>query len=126
MMHYAQKSLLKSFSADPDKYVALPIGSGSTGAMEKPLECWNTCNLLKINQIYSFPHMSIILTSFPGFSFMIKCRYWSTILNRGTKYARNWRSNKKLEIWTNNLKCLGCFKCDLSGDWSEKFERNNQ
>jgi len=39
MMHYAQKSLLKSFSADPDKYVALPIGSGSTGAMEKPLEC---------------------------------------------------------------------------------------
>ncbi len=33
MMHYSQKSLLKSFSADPDLYVALPTGSGSTGAI---------------------------------------------------------------------------------------------
>ena len=32
-MHYSQNSLLKSFTADPFKYVALPTGSGSTGAI---------------------------------------------------------------------------------------------
>lgn len=34
-MHYAQDSLLKSFSVDTKEYVALPAGSGSTGAIEK-------------------------------------------------------------------------------------------
>ena len=33
MMHYAHTSLLKSFNADPDLFVALPTGSGSTGAI---------------------------------------------------------------------------------------------
>lgn len=35
LMHYAQDSLLKSFSVDTKNYVALPAGSGSTGAIEK-------------------------------------------------------------------------------------------
>ena len=38
MMHYAHDSLLKSFSADTDDYVALPTGSGSTGAIEKAIK----------------------------------------------------------------------------------------
>lgn len=37
MMHYAHDSLLKSFSADHEEYVALPTGSGSTGAIEKAM-----------------------------------------------------------------------------------------
>lgn len=35
MMHYSRNSLLQSFNADPSKYVVLPTGSGSTGAIEK-------------------------------------------------------------------------------------------
>ena len=38
MMHYSQNSLLKSFSANPNLYVALPTGSGSTGAIEKAIK----------------------------------------------------------------------------------------
>ena len=38
MMHYAHKSMLKSFSADPEKYIVLPTGSGSTGAIEKAIK----------------------------------------------------------------------------------------
>lgn len=37
-MHYAHDSLLRSFSADPEIYVALPTGSGSTGAIEKAMK----------------------------------------------------------------------------------------
>lgn len=37
MMHYAENSLLKNFSADPERYVVLPTGSGSTGAVEKAI-----------------------------------------------------------------------------------------
>ena len=37
-MHYAHDSLLKSFSADPELFVALPTGSGSTGAIEKAMK----------------------------------------------------------------------------------------
>jgi superfamily II DNA or RNA helicase len=37
MMHYAENSLLKNFSADPEIYVVLPTGSGSTGAVEKAI-----------------------------------------------------------------------------------------
>jgi hypothetical protein len=33
MMHYSHDSLLKTFSAQPEDYVALPTGSGSTGAI---------------------------------------------------------------------------------------------
>lgn len=36
-MHYAEKSLLKSFNADPEYYIVLPTGSGSTGAVEKAI-----------------------------------------------------------------------------------------
>ena len=38
MMHYAHDSILRSFSADPDRYVCLPTGSGSTGAIEKTMK----------------------------------------------------------------------------------------
>ena len=38
MMQYSQKSLLKSFGVEPDIYVALPTGSGSTGAIEKAIK----------------------------------------------------------------------------------------
>ena len=37
-MHYAHDSLLKSFSADPELFVVLPTGSGSTGAIEKAMK----------------------------------------------------------------------------------------
>lgn len=37
MMHYAHDSLLRSFSANAEQYVALPTGSGSTGAVEKTI-----------------------------------------------------------------------------------------
>ena len=37
-MHYAHDSLLRSFSADPAHFVALPTGSGSTGAIEKAMK----------------------------------------------------------------------------------------
>ena len=32
-MHYSRDSLLKSFNASLDKYVVLPAGGGSTGAV---------------------------------------------------------------------------------------------
>lgn len=38
MIKYAQDSLLKSFNADSQKFVALPTGSGSTAAIEKTLK----------------------------------------------------------------------------------------
>ena len=38
MMKYAHDSLLKSFSANSEEFVALPTGSGSTGAIEKTLK----------------------------------------------------------------------------------------
>jgi selenocysteine lyase/cysteine desulfurase len=38
MMHYAHNSLLRSFSACSEDYVALPTGSGSTGAIEKAIK----------------------------------------------------------------------------------------
>jgi selenocysteine lyase/cysteine desulfurase len=38
MMHTAQEILLNAFSAHPEKFVALPIGSGSTGAIEKTIK----------------------------------------------------------------------------------------
>lgn len=37
-MHYAHDSLLKSFSACKEDFVALPTGSGSTGAIEKAIK----------------------------------------------------------------------------------------
>ena len=38
MMHISQEILLKVFSADPKEFVALPVGSGSTGAIEKTIK----------------------------------------------------------------------------------------
>ena len=38
MMHYAHDSLLNSFSANKEDFVALPTGSGSTGAIEKAIK----------------------------------------------------------------------------------------
>ena len=37
-MHQAQKILLSCLNAPIDKYVALPVGSGCTGAIEKALK----------------------------------------------------------------------------------------
>lgn len=37
-MHYAHDSLLNSFSANKEDFVALPTGSGSTGAIEKAIK----------------------------------------------------------------------------------------
>lgn len=38
MMHYAHDSLLESFSVSKEEFVALPTGSGSTGAIEKAIK----------------------------------------------------------------------------------------
>lgn len=38
MMHYAHESLLNSFNASMEEFVALPTGSGSTGAIEKAIK----------------------------------------------------------------------------------------
>lgn len=38
MVHYAQSSLLKSFSADEKDYIAVPAGSGATGAMRHTIQ----------------------------------------------------------------------------------------
>lgn len=37
-MFYAHDSLLNCFSASKEEYVALPTGSGSTGAIEKAIK----------------------------------------------------------------------------------------
>ena len=37
MMHYAHDSLLKSFNTTGDIFVALPAGSGCTGAIQKAI-----------------------------------------------------------------------------------------
>ena len=47
MIHYAQDSLLRSFSADPNLYVALPTGSGSTGAIEKAIKMLKNVDMEK-------------------------------------------------------------------------------
>ena len=40
-MHYAQDSLLDSFNCSHEEFVALPTGSGSTGAIEKAMKIIN-------------------------------------------------------------------------------------
>ena len=37
-MHYAQDSMLESFNCKKEDFVALPTGSGSTGAIEKAMK----------------------------------------------------------------------------------------
>lgn len=44
MMEYSQQSILSSFEAKPEDYVALPTGSGSTGAIEKTLRILKLLN----------------------------------------------------------------------------------
>ena len=64
MMDYALVSLLRSFSADDKKYVALPTGSGCTGATEKALQIIKALeNDKKKPSIYitSYEHHSNIL-----------------------------------------------------------------
>ena len=34
LVHYSHLSLLNSLSADPDKYIIIPTGNGSTGAIK--------------------------------------------------------------------------------------------
>ena len=62
-MNYAQKSLLKSFSANGDEYVALPTGSGCTGAIEKTIRILKAANFKGKTSIYltSYEHHSNIL-----------------------------------------------------------------
>lgn len=40
-MSYSEKSLLKSFHASENKYIALPAGSGASGAIEKAFKIIN-------------------------------------------------------------------------------------
>ena len=47
LVQYSQSSLLNTFSADPNKYIIIPIGSGSTGAIKHSIE------ILQNNQILS-------------------------------------------------------------------------
>jgi len=37
MMYFSQSSILRSFSANPFDFLALPTGSGCTGAIEKAI-----------------------------------------------------------------------------------------
>lgn len=56
MMNYAQLSLLQSFEADPKDFVALPTGSGSTGAIEKTLKILKSLKDQKQPTIFLTPY----------------------------------------------------------------------
>lgn len=56
MMNYAQLSILQSFQADPKEFVALPTGSGSTGAIEKTLKILQALKDQKKPTIYLTPY----------------------------------------------------------------------
>ena len=62
-MNYTLKSLLKSFSANGDKYVALPTGSGCTGSIEKTIKILKAADFKGKISIYitSYEHHSNIL-----------------------------------------------------------------
>lgn len=53
LMHYARDSLLESFSAPHNKFVVLPTGSGSTGALEKAVHFLKI--LEKTNELWKNP-----------------------------------------------------------------------
>lgn len=56
MMHYAQESLLKSFSADKEEFMAIPTGSGSTGAIEKAMKIMHLQEEEKSVSVYITPY----------------------------------------------------------------------
>ena len=62
-MNYAQNSLLNSFSADAKDYVALPAGSGCTGAIEKTIRILKLSDFKGKTSVYltSYEHHSNIL-----------------------------------------------------------------
>lgn len=37
MVNYSQSSILRSFSANPEDFLALPVGNGCTAAIEKTI-----------------------------------------------------------------------------------------
>lgn len=63
LMNYAQKSLLRSFSANHNSYVALPTGSGCTGAIEKTIRILMAADLKGKTSVYvtAYEHHSNIL-----------------------------------------------------------------
>ena len=64
-MHYAHDSLLRSFNTNGQQYVALPAGSGCTGAIEKAIRMLKTIEetTKKMPTIFltSYEHHSNIL-----------------------------------------------------------------
>ena len=46
-MHYSQLSLLNNFGASAEKYIAIPAGSGSTGALKHAISVLQNLNLFK-------------------------------------------------------------------------------
>lgn len=56
MMDYSQHSILSSFEAKPEDYVALPTGSGSTGAIEKTLRILKLLNNQERTTIFLTPY----------------------------------------------------------------------
>lgn len=55
-MDYSQLSILNSFEARPEDYVALPTGSGSTGAIEKTLKILRLLKGIKKPTVYLTPY----------------------------------------------------------------------
>lgn len=56
MMEYSQQSILSSFEAKPEEFVALPTGSGSTGAIEKTLRILKSLNNQERTTIFLTPY----------------------------------------------------------------------
>lgn len=65
-MHYSQESLLRSLRASPNKFIAIPTGSGSTGALKHAIEILKSLDMCKSKQsttifITPYEHHSNIL-----------------------------------------------------------------
>jgi selenocysteine lyase/cysteine desulfurase len=56
MMEYSQLSILSSFEARHEDYVALPTGSGSTGAIEKTLKILRLLKNAGKSTVYLTPY----------------------------------------------------------------------
>jgi len=56
MMNYSQNSLLRSFSANPFDFLALPAGSGCTGAIEKTIRILQNQLKTESTAIYVSPY----------------------------------------------------------------------
>lgn len=50
LVHYSQLSLLNSVSADPKKYIIIPTGNGSTGAIRHAIGILENSQILSPNK----------------------------------------------------------------------------